>query len=119
MFRGTKSILNGEAGGTDNRKGKRKRAEEDEEMAEPEVKRKSKPAPEVEDEEAEESSGVDENHPKKFDWEMNIRNLLVTIYLSSLNKSLIEILLHICFPVLSNKLLKCSNSTNCIFSGVC
>ena len=50
-------------------------------MAEPEVKKKSKPEVEPEEDEVEESSGVDENQPKKFNWELSIRKILVRTFL--------------------------------------
>ena len=53
-------------------------------MAEPEVKKKSKPEVEPEEDEVEESSGVDENQPKKFNWELSIRKILVRTFLNFL-----------------------------------
>ena len=79
MFRGTKSILNGQTNGkeecTEEERNKKKKGKRQREEEETEVQTEKK----VKLENEEESSGADENNPKKFNWELQIRKHLVML----------------------------------------
>ena len=75
MFRGTKSILNGQTNGkeecTEEERNKKKKGKRQREEEETEVQTEKK----VKLENEEESSGADENNPKKFNWELLLYKL--------------------------------------------